>query len=93
VCWGTLKGENQTAKPRMHSWVMNIATNFEDVIFWDPMNNRKYTLKKRVMHPDLLKKFLKGRYEREEEILKDILLKNKKPQTRFADKKSNIIII
>ena len=59
VCLGTLKG-GETGSSVYHLFLMTFDTNFKDVDFWEPMNNKTYKLVDRVAQPDILKDFFKG---------------------------------
>jgi hypothetical protein len=67
---------------------MSFERNFNDIYFWEPMTNKKYILKNRVVYPDMLKKFFKGTYEREEDIFNELRKKRKKKIDNLDDEKS-----
>ncbi len=88
VCWGTLKGDNPLSNTNLHFWVMSFERNFNDIYFWEPMTNKKYILKNRVVYPDMLKKFFKGQYNSEEDIFNELRKKRKKKIDNLDDEKS-----
>ena len=71
---------------------MTIDLNFKDVHFWEPMSNKKYTLKDRVEHHDILRKYFKGQLEKEEDIQREIKKKRPKKSGLFEEEKSKKII-
>ena len=70
---------------------MSFENNFEDIFFWEPMTNKKYVLKNRVQYPDILKKYLKGYYDKEERIQVDLKQKKKKRGDGAEEKGKNIL--
>lgn len=86
VCMGTLK---IPGNPK-HMWVMTIDHNFNDITFWEPTNRKSYKLKKRIEHPIILEKYFKNKYNREEEIAKDIkFLETKDKPLKKQEKKAS----
>ncbi len=47
---------------------MTIAPNFKDVTFWEPLNNKKYVLKDRIMYEEIMKQYFMGEFLTKEEI-------------------------
>ena len=72
---------------------MSFERNFKDIYFWEPMTNKKYVMKNRVQFPDILKKYFKGAYNKEEEIQIDLMKKKKKKGEAAEKKKSNFLNI
>ncbi len=70
---------------------MSFENNFEDIFFWEPMTNKKYVLKNRVQYPDILKKYLKGHYDKEERVQVDLKQKKKKRGDGLDDKGKKIL--
>ncbi len=91
VCWGTLKGDISSSNTK-HFWIMTIENNFEDITFWEPMSSKKYVMKNRVRYPKILKKYMKGDFSKEKEIIKE-LNKLTKKQSGEENTKSNQSIL
>lgn len=69
---------------------MSFHPNFKDIYFYEPMTNRRYTLKDRVEYKDILRKYFKGQLEKEEDIQKELRLKRKKTVFKVVDNTSNL---
>ena len=75
---GRLKHSGDSSSSANHFWVMTLDPKFRDVDFWEPMNNKHYRLCNRIEYNDIMRKYMKGELESQQQISDAIKKRNTK---------------